>query len=89
MRKTGDASGSYECALRSSLSAIKLAHEQLRLLTCTGTTASVLAWQIELCDVLLVEIAGIRNRLAKDLNCARGAPQPFGQNRFECLTTLQ
>jgi hypothetical protein len=82
MRKISDASGSYECALRSSLSAIKQAHEQLRLLTGMGTTATVLAWQIELCDVLLVEISGISGSLAKDLNCARGAPRPCGRNRL-------
>jgi hypothetical protein len=44
-----------------------------------GTTATVLAWQIELCDVLLVEISGIRSSLAKDLNHTRGAAQPRGQ----------
>ena len=82
MRKISDASDSYECALRNSLSAIKHAHEQLRLLTATGTTATVLAWQIELCDVLLVEISGIRSSLAKDLHYARGAPQPGGQMRL-------
>jgi hypothetical protein len=79
MRKISDVSDSYECALRSSLSAIKQAHDQLRLLTGTGTTATVLARQIELCDVLLVEISGIRSSLAKDLNYTRGAPQPGGQ----------
>jgi hypothetical protein len=79
MTKISDVSGSCECALRSSLSAIKQAHDQLRLLTGTGTTAPVLTRQIELCDVLLVEISGIRSSLAKDLNYTRGAPQPGGQ----------
>jgi hypothetical protein len=79
MRKISDASNSCECALRNSLSAIKQAHEQLHLLTGTGTTATALAWQIELCDVLLVEISGIRSSLAKDLNYTRGASRPGGQ----------
>ena len=79
MKKTSDASDSCECALRSSLDAIKQAHEQLHLLTGTGTTATVLAWQIGLCDVLLVEISGIRSSLAKDLDYTRGVPQPGGQ----------
>jgi hypothetical protein len=43
------------------------------------TKATVLASKIELCDVLLVEISGIRRSLAKDLNHARAAPQPGGQ----------
>ena len=68
-----------ECALRSSLSAIRQAQDQLHRLVGMGTTATVLAWQIELCDVLLVEISGIRSSLAKDLNYTRGAPQPGGQ----------
>ena len=79
MRKISDVSDSCECALGGSLSTIKQAHDQLRLLTGTGTTATVLARQIELCDVLLVEISGIRSSLAKDLNYTRGAPQPGGQ----------
>jgi hypothetical protein len=79
MRKIGDASYSYECALRSSLSTIKQAHDQLHLLTGMDTTATVLASQIELCDVLLVEISGIRSSLAKDLNHTRGAPRVGGQ----------
>jgi hypothetical protein len=82
MRKIGYVSGSNECALRSSLSAIKQAHDKLHLLTGMDTTATVLAWQIELCDVLLVEISGIRSSLAKDLNHTRGAPQPGGQIRL-------
>jgi len=79
MRKISDVSDSCECALGSSLSAIKQAHDQLHLLTGMDTTATVLASQIELCDALLVEISGIRSSLAKDLNYTRGAPQPGGQ----------
>ena len=79
MRKISDVSDSCECALGGSLSTIKQAHDQLRLLTGTGTTATALAWQIELCDVLLVEISGIRSTLARDLNYTRGASRPGGQ----------
>jgi hypothetical protein len=79
MSEINDVSDSYECALRSSLSAIKQAHDQLQLLTGMGTTGTVLAWQIQLCDVLLVEISGIRSSLARDLNHTRGLLQPGGQ----------
>jgi hypothetical protein len=81
MRKIGDVAGDYpsgpcDGTLRSSLSAIKQAHDQLHFLTGMCTTATVLASQIELCDVLLVEISGIRSSLAKELNYTRGTPQP-------------
>jgi hypothetical protein len=79
MRKISDVSDSCEYALRSSLRAIKHAHDQLHRLTGMGTTATVLASQIELCDVLLVEISGVRSSLCKDLNHTRGAPRPGGQ----------
>jgi hypothetical protein len=83
MRKISDVTARYPSrpcngTLRSSLSAIKQAHDQLHFLTGMCTTATVLASQIELCDVLLVEISGIRSSLAKDLNYTRGAPQPSG-----------
>jgi hypothetical protein len=79
MTKIRDVSGSDACALGGSLSAIKQAHDQLHLLTGTATTATELAWQIELCDVLLIEISGIRSSLARDINHTRGAPQPDGR----------
>jgi hypothetical protein len=81
MRKIGDVNGchvdrsSCDCALRNSLSAIKQAHDRLHLLGGMCTTGTVLASQIELCDVLLVEISGIRSSLAKDLRYTRRAPQ--------------
>jgi hypothetical protein len=76
MRKIGPLlSGTCDCELRSSLTAIRQAHDQLHVLTGMCTTATVLASQIELCDVLLVEISGIRSSLAKDLNYSRGATQ--------------
>jgi hypothetical protein len=76
MKKFSDASGTCPCALGGRLGAIKLAHDQLHLLTGMATTATVLARQIELCDVLLIEISGIRSSLARDLDHTRGAPQP-------------
>ena len=79
MKKISDVSDSCACALGGSLSAIKQAHDQLHHLTGMATTATVLASQIELCDVLLIGISGIRSSLAKDLNHTRGAPQPDGQ----------
>jgi len=79
MRKISDVSDSYECTLRSSLSAIKQARDRLHLPTGMDTTATVLALQIELCDVLLVEISDIHSSLAKDLNHTRGAPSLVGQ----------
>jgi hypothetical protein len=63
------------CALHDSLSAIKQAHVQLHSLTGLCTTPTVLASRIELCDLLLVEISGIRSSLAKDLKHTRGALQ--------------
>jgi hypothetical protein len=38
------------------------------------TTANVLTTRIELCDVLLGEISGIRSSLAKDLQRTREPP---------------
>jgi hypothetical protein len=38
------------------------------------TSPTVLASQIELCDVLLVEISGIRSSLARDLKETRQPP---------------
>lgn len=81
MRKIGHVDGCHangDSTLRGSLTAIKQAHDRRHLLTGMCTTATVLASQIELCDVLLVEISGIRSSLAKDLKYTRGAPQPIG-----------
>jgi hypothetical protein len=62
---------SFDCALRDSLSVIKQTHVQLHVLTGMTTTANVLASRIELCDILLGEISGIRSSLAKDLQRTR------------------
>ena len=53
--------------LRDSLSAIRHAQIQLHHLTGTCTSPAMLASQIELCEVLLGEISGIRSSLAEDL----------------------
>jgi hypothetical protein len=72
MRKTGHVNGFSDGAFCNSLSAIKQAHIRLHHLTGMRTSPSVLASQIELCDVLLLEISGIRSGLAKDLKRTRG-----------------
>jgi hypothetical protein len=74
MRKTGhQAIGFADGAVWHSLSAIKQAHDQLHLLTRMRTSTTVLASQIELCEVLLVEISDIRRSLASDLQQTRGS----------------
>jgi hypothetical protein len=74
MSKISLVSGSFSGALRDSLSAIKQAHVQLHFLTGMRTSPMVLASQIELCEVLLDEISGIRSSLVKDLKQTRGSP---------------
>jgi hypothetical protein len=74
MSEIGLVGGSFNGALWHSLSAIKQAHAQLYLLTGMQTSPTVLASQIELCEVLLDEISGIRTSLAKNLKQARGSP---------------
>jgi hypothetical protein len=71
MMKISDFGTSFDCALLDSLSVIRQTHVQLHVLTGMATTANVLASQIQLCDVLLVEISGIRNSLARDLRRTR------------------
>jgi len=71
MRKISSMQRSFDYALRDSLSVIKETHVQLHVLTGMTTTANVLASQIELCDILLGEISGIRSSLAKDIQRAR------------------
>ena len=76
MRKISDASDSCERSLQNSLNAIKQAHDRLHRLTGVATTPTMLALQIELWDILLVEISGIHSSLAKHRAPARGAPPP-------------
>jgi hypothetical protein len=67
MTKISNIGASFDCTLRDSLSVIRQIHAQRNVLTGMASTPNVLASQIELCDVLLVEISGIRDSLAKDL----------------------
>jgi len=71
MRKSGPASVFNGGAVVHSLSAIRHAHGQLHRLTGMQTSPTVLASQIELCDLLLVEISGIHRSLARDLEQMR------------------
>ena len=73
MTKISDIAVSFDCALQDSLSIIRQTQVQRHVLTGMTTTANVLVSQIELCDVLLIEISGIRDNLAKDL---RGTREP-------------
>jgi hypothetical protein len=59
-------------AILTSLSAIKQAQGRLHLLTSMGSSPTILASQIELCDLLLAEISGIRNHLVSISNRRRG-----------------
>ena len=72
MTKISVIEASFDCALRDSLSVIRQTHAQRHVLTGMASTPNVLASQIELCDILLVEISGIRDSLAKDLGNMRG-----------------
>jgi hypothetical protein len=75
---TSDTVGLDDCAsscpVSDSLSIIRQTHVQLHALTDVTTTANVLTTRIELCDVLLGEISGIRSSLAKDLQRTREPP---------------
>jgi hypothetical protein len=75
MTKNGHANGFSGGILWNSLSTIKQAHVRLHLLTGARTSPTVLASQIELCDVLLLEISGISSNLARDLKQTRGRPR--------------
>ena len=76
MQKIGDCSNdAFDWSLRHSLSTIREAHVRLHLMTSLSATATLLASQIKLYDVLLLEISGIRSNLAHDLQHTRGAPE--------------
>ena len=66
---------SGDCVLWDSLNAIKQAQIQLHLLNGEGANPTVIASRIQLCDVLLGEISGIRTSLARHLEYTRGALQ--------------
>jgi hypothetical protein len=65
---------SFDCPLRDSLTVIRQIHVQLHVLTGMTTTPKVLASRIELFDVLLGEISGIRSNPAKDIQRTRQRP---------------
>jgi hypothetical protein len=67
MTKISVSGASFDYTLRDSLSVIRQTQAQRHVLTGVASTPNVLASQIELCDILLVEISGIRDSLTKDL----------------------
>lgn len=79
MKKMSHVDQSHAGSLQHSLSAIKEAHFQLLLLTSSSTTPTALASRIQLYDVLLGEISGIRNRLARSIKYRRSAPYACGE----------
>jgi len=57
----------------SCLTAIRQAQDRIHLLNGMRASPTVLASQIELCDVLLVEISDIRSSLVRDLRASRNS----------------
>lgn len=81
MRKIGGCSnGPVEGSLRDSLITIRQAHVQLHLMARQKITPTVIASQIELCDVLLGEISEIRSCLANDLRHTQRRPQDIASH---------
>jgi hypothetical protein len=78
----------FDAAVLDSLSAIKEAHVQLRSLTGTSATATLLASQIQLYDFLLDEISGIHTNLARDLKRARLTQRASSRSSFEGVSRL-
>ena len=78
MRKIGHLDHPTADTLRDSLGAIRRAQIQLRHLTCTHTSPTALASQIELYKVLLAEISDIRSSLAEDIKQTRAPPPANG-----------
>lgn len=64
-----------------ALSSIKRTHVTMQNLHSAPATPAVLALQIDLCEVLLNEISGIRNRLAKGIvaRCPNAALRMSGR----------
>ncbi len=77
MKKTSHLDLSQASSLQHSLTAIREAHVQLHLLTGKSTSPTALASRIQLCDVLLGEISGIRSSLARSLEHRRSGPSGF------------
>lgn len=81
MRETGHPSNEHvDGAVRGSLNTVRDAYAQLQLLTGGRPSAATLASQIELFDVLLVGISGIRTGFARDIQHVRVMPQAFDLN---------
>lgn len=82
MRETGPPSSELvNCAAGGSLNTVREAYAQLQLLTGGRSSAATLASQIELFDVLLVGISGIRTGFAADIQHVRVAPRAFDLDR--------
>ena len=89
MRKISDPSKMcFDSAVLDSLKTIKEAHVQLRSLTGTSATTTLLASQIQLYDLLLDEITGIHSSLAKDLRSTRLKLQASSRPSLECVSSL-
>jgi hypothetical protein len=69
MYRTGHLKG--DPGVGNCLTAIRQAHNRIHLLSSMRASPSIVASQIELCDVLLVEISDIRSTLARDLEESR------------------
>lgn len=81
MRETGHFSKEIvNCAVRGSLNTAREAYSQLQLLSGGRSSAATLASQIELFDLLLVGISGIRTGFAADIQHVRVTPQASDLN---------
>lgn len=81
MQSTNKEAKSDLITVDRSLGSIKEAQGMLQNLRCAPATPDIIASQIHLCDVLLHEISGIRNRLEKGVrarcpNAGLRAPHP-------------
>lgn len=76
MREIGHPSNELaNCAVGGSLNTARDAYAQLQLLTGGLSSPATLASQIELFDVLLVEISGIRSGFAMEIQHVRVTPR--------------
>ena len=71
MSRTGQLKGGS--GIGSCLSSIRQAHDRIHLLSNMRASPNVLASQIKLYDVLLVEISDIRSGLVRDLKESRSS----------------
>jgi hypothetical protein len=77
MKTIGRVSG--DPGVGNCLTAIRQAHNRLHFLSTMRASPTVLASQIELCDVLLFEISDIRSSLARDIKESRVPPPANGR----------